>query len=96
MEENFSMDLVGVGEGEWFQDDSCALHVSCALFLLLLHQLHLISSSIRSQKLGTSALGEFNNRSKCSSLLHKALSFAYKAENEDLINEINLMFEQLG
>ena len=55
MEENFSMDLVGVGEGEWFQDDSCALHVSCALFLLLLHQLHLRSSGVRSRRLGAPA-----------------------------------------
>ena len=39
---------------------------------------------------------EFNNRSKSSSLLQKALTFAYKAENEDLITEINLLFEQLN
>ena len=39
---------------------------------------------------------EFKNKSKASSLLQKALTFAYKAENEDLVNEINIMFEQLG
>ena len=55
MEENFSMDLVGVGEGGWFRDALRALHVSCALFLLLLHQLHLRSSGIRSRRLGAPA-----------------------------------------
>ena len=40
----------------WFWDDLRALHLLCALFLLLLHQLHLRSSGIRSQKLGTPAL----------------------------------------
>ena len=39
----------------WFQDDSRALHLPCSLFLLLLHQLHPRSSSIRSRRLGTSA-----------------------------------------
>ena len=38
--------------GQWFQDDSRALHVLCTLFLLLLHQFHLESSSISSQSLG--------------------------------------------
>ena len=42
----FSMDL-RVGPG-WFGDDSRALHLLCTLFLSLLHQLHLISSGIRS------------------------------------------------
>ena len=37
----------------WFQDDSSALHLLCTLFLLLLHQLHLRSSGIRSRRLGT-------------------------------------------
>ena len=37
----------------WFQDDSSALHLLCTLFLLLLHQLHLRSSGIRSWRLGT-------------------------------------------
>ena len=36
-----------------FQDDSSALHLLCTLFLLLLHQLHLRSSGIRSRRLGT-------------------------------------------
>ena len=44
------------GEGGWFGDDSSALHLSCPLFLLLLHQLHLRSSGIRSWMLGTPAL----------------------------------------
>ena len=38
--------------GQWFQDDSRALHLLCTLFLLLVHQFHLESSSIRSQSLG--------------------------------------------
>lgn len=38
---------------------------------------------------------EFRNRSKASSLLQKALTFAYKSENEELINEINIMFADL-
>ena len=42
----------------WFQDDSSTLHLSCASFLLLLHQLHLRSSSFRSQRLGTPAVEE--------------------------------------
>ena len=40
----------------WFGDDSRALLLLCTLFLLLLHQLHLRSSGIRSQRLGTPAL----------------------------------------
>ena len=36
------------GVGEWFGDDSSALYVSCALLLLLLHQLHLSSLGIGS------------------------------------------------
>ena len=41
------------GEGR-FQDDSRALHLLCTL--LFLHQLHLRSSDIRSQRLGTPIL----------------------------------------
>jgi len=44
------------GEGEWFWDDSSTLHLLCTLFLLLLYQLHLRSSGIRSWSLGTPAL----------------------------------------
>ena len=44
------------GEGEWFQDDSSPLRLLCTLFLLLLHQLHLRSSGIRSWRLGTLVL----------------------------------------
>ena len=49
VEDNFPR-TVGWG---WFRDDSRALHLLCTLFLLLLHQLHLSSSGIRSQGLGT-------------------------------------------
>ena len=47
----------GVGGG-WFQDDSGALHLSCILCLLLLHQLHLRSAGIKSQRLGIPTLEE--------------------------------------
>lgn len=40
----------------WFQDDSRTLHLSCTLFLLLFHLLHLRLSSIWSWRLGTPAL----------------------------------------
>ena len=50
MEDGFSMDGGGV-------DDLSALHVSCTLFLLLLHQLHLRLSGNRSQRLRTPDLG---------------------------------------
>ena len=53
MEDNFSTDWE---LGGWFQDDSRTLHLLWTLFLLLLHQLHLRSSDIRSQRLGTPAL----------------------------------------
>ena len=44
------------GRWRWFKDDSSTLHLLCTLFLLLLHQLHLRSSGIRSWSLGTPAL----------------------------------------
>ena len=47
------------GWGRWldgFRVSPSALHLLCTLFLLLLHQLHLRSSGIRSQSLGTPAL----------------------------------------
>ena len=44
------------GERGWFGDDSSTLRLLCTLFLLLLHQLHLRSSGIRSWSLGTPAL----------------------------------------
>ena len=44
--------------GGWFQDNSNTLHLLCALFLFLLHQLHLRLSGIRSQSLGTPGLKE--------------------------------------
>ena len=53
--DNFSTDL---GRGEWFQDDSRALYLSCTSFLLLLHQLHFSLSGIHSQRLGTPELRE--------------------------------------
>ena len=40
---------------EWeggFWDESSTLHLLCTLFLLLLHQLHVRSSDIRSRRLG--------------------------------------------
>ena len=40
----------------WFGDYSRTLHVLCTLFLLLLHQLHLGPSGIRSQRLRTTAI----------------------------------------
>ena len=55
-EDNFSMDWGG--EGGWFQDDWHALHSLWALFLLLLHRLHLKSSDSRFQRLGTPVLEE--------------------------------------
>ena len=42
--------------GSCFQDDSSTLYLLCTLFLFLLHQLHLRSSGIRSQSLGTLVL----------------------------------------
>ena len=50
MEDNFSMDW------ELRGDDSSALHLLCTLFLLLLRQLHVTSSGIRSERLGTPTL----------------------------------------
>ena len=41
--------------GGWFRDDSSTLHLFCTLPLLLIHQLHLRSSGIRSQRLGSPA-----------------------------------------
>ena len=40
----------------WFQDDSSTSRLLCTLFLLLLHQIHLRSSGIRSCRLGIPAL----------------------------------------
>ena len=45
-----------LGGTRCFGDDSSALHLFCTLFLLLLLQLHLRSSVIRSWSLGTPAL----------------------------------------
>ena len=44
------------GWGGWFHHDSITLHLLCTLFPLLLYHLHLRSSGIRSQRLGTPAL----------------------------------------
>ena len=46
----------------WFQDDLIPLHLLCTLFLLLLHQLHLRSSGIRSRRLGTPSLDNWASR----------------------------------
>ena len=61
MEDNFSTDL----GGGWFQDDLSALHLLCTLFLLSLHQLHLRSPGIRSQKWETPDLEEREAFSTC-------------------------------
>ena len=54
MEDYFSIDGGGGwGVRGWFRDDSSTLHLSCTLFLLWLYQLHLISSGITPQRLGT-------------------------------------------
>ena len=50
LEDSFSMDPGWVGG--WFGDDSDTLPSLCALFLLLLHQLRLRPSGIRSCRLG--------------------------------------------
>ena len=55
MEDSSSPDQRWEG-GEQFLDDSSTLHLLCALFLLLLHQLHLRSLGIRSWNLGTPGL----------------------------------------
>ena len=48
--------LVGAGGRGWFKDGSSASRLFCTLFPLLLYQLHLRSSGIRSRKLGTLGL----------------------------------------
>ena len=50
LEDNFSM------EEEWFWDGSRVFHLLCTLFLILLYQLLLRSSGIRSQRLGTAGV----------------------------------------
>ena len=55
MEDNISMDW---RVWEWFWDDSCTLHLLCPL--LLLNQLHLRSSGIRSQRSRTPAVNNPN------------------------------------
>ena len=52
VEDNFPIDQGGVE----FQGDSRTWHLLCTLFLLLLHQLHLRTPGIRSQRLGTPEL----------------------------------------
>ena len=53
----------GEVEGGWFPDDLSVLHLLCMLFLLLLHQLQLRSSGIRSWRLGIPDLDiKGNNR----------------------------------
>ena len=46
------------GVGGQFWDDSSALHLLCILFLLLLPKLHLRSSSVRLERLGTLGPGD--------------------------------------
>ena len=55
LEDNFSLDGVEVGGGG---EGLSALHVLCTLFLLLLHKLHLRSSDIRFQRLGSPGEGQ--------------------------------------
>ena len=62
MEGSFSIDWGHKG-CSWFGDDSSTLYLLCTLFPLLLYQLHLRSSGIRYQRLGT--LDVINNYSKC-------------------------------
>jgi len=52
----------------WFQDDS-SIYLLCTLFLLLLHQLYLRSSAIRSQRLGTPGLTHQNRKSSMHSII---------------------------
>ena len=58
MEDSFSMGQWG---GWWFGDDSSASHLLCILFLLLLHQLHLRSSGIGSQKFGDPGFTQYRS-----------------------------------
>ena len=67
IEDNFSMDWEHRG---WFGDDSSPLHLLSTLFLLSLHQFHLRSSVIRSQRLGTPALNY-----QCCEESQRSLSF---------------------
>ena len=53
--EHICMHKVAGGEG-WYGDDWSTLHLLCTLFLLLLYQLLLRSSGIRSWSFGTPAL----------------------------------------
>ena len=60
LKHNFLKDL---GVGLWFQNDSSSLHLLCSLFLLLLHELHLKSSGLRSRRLGAPEIGD-NEKSR--------------------------------
>ena len=68
MEDNISME----GAGWWFGDDSSTSHLLCTLFLLLLDQLHLRSSGIRSWGLETLA-SSITHRKEGSPLLMPAV-----------------------
>ena len=76
MEDNFSMDQ---GVWGWFQDYSNTLHLLCTLFLLLLHQLHLRSSGIRSQRLGIPVLHDKGIREK------RKITHTYSLQNEEIL-----------
>ena len=56
VEDKFFYRLCVGGGGCWFKADSSELHLSCTLFLLLLHQLHLRSSGTRFWRLKTFVL----------------------------------------
>ena len=60
MEDSFAMDL---GIGGWFGDDSSTLGLLGTLFPLLLFQLHIRSSGIRSWRLWTPAVDNLGNYS---------------------------------
>ena len=65
VEDKFSMDWRRAG---WFQDDSSALHLLCTL--LFLHQLHLRSLGIRSQRLGITELYDMQEDTIMSLIQH--------------------------
>ena len=80
----------GQREGEWFRDDSSALHLLCTLFLLLLCQLHLASSGIGSRRWGPPALGDCHSRKywlmKVGALDFWPLSWACSLMDSDLLS----------
>ena len=66
------------GSKRWFGDNSGALHLLCTLFLLMLHQLQLRSSGIRSERLGTLAV----------ELANSHLFFPWSKLNLSIVSEL--------